>query len=132
MAFFYRFVFNFYLITMTMKRILGLILAFNISISLFASDCDAPISKERFDRLLKSVELKSNDHQKYTLISAYTNRECITVNQLLNFIDLIDEHKVKVSIVQESYNSVFDKENTYKLMTNFTEHEKSVILKSVK
>ena len=50
----------------------------------------------------------------------------------MNFIDLIDEHKVKVSIVQESYNSVFDKENIDQLMTNFTEHEKSVILKSVK
>ena len=130
MAFFYRFVFNFYLITMTMKRILGLILAFNISISLFASDCDAPISKERFDRLLKTVELKNNDYQKYMLISAYTNRECISVNQLLNFIDLIGEHKIKVSIVQESYNSVFDKENIDQLMTNFTEHEKNIVLKS--
>ena len=130
MAFFYRFVFNFYLITMTMKRILGLILAFNISISLFASDCDAPISKERFDRLLKTVELKNNDYQKYMLISAYTNRECISVNQLLNFIDLIGEHKIKVSIVQESYNSIFDKENIDQLMTNFTEHEKNVVLKS--
>ena len=50
----------------------------------------------------------------------------------MSFIDLIDEHKVKVSIVQESYNSVFDKENTDQLMTNFTEHEKSIILKSLK
>ena len=115
---------------MTMKRILVLILTITFSISLYASDCEAPISKERFDRLLKTVELKNNDHQKYMLISAYTNRECISVNQLLNFIDLIDEHKVKVSIVQESYNSVFDKENIDQLMTNFTEHEKSVVLKS--
>ena len=117
---------------MTMKRILGLILAFTFSISLYASDCEAPISKERFDSLLKTVELKKNDHQKYILISAYTNRECVSVNQLLSFMDLIDEHKVKVSIVQESYNSVFDKENRDQLITNFTEHEKSVILKSVK
>ena len=117
---------------MTMKRIFGLILAFTFSISLYASDCETPISKERFDSLLKTVELKKNDHQKYILISAYTNRECISVNQLLSFIDLIDEHKVKVSIVQESYNSVFDKENIDQLMTNFTEHEKNVILKSVK
>ena len=117
---------------MTMKRILGLLLAFTFSISLYASDCEAPISKERFDSLLKTVELKNNDHQKYMLISAYTIRECISVNQLLSFIDLIDEHKVKVSIVQESYNSVFDKENIDQLMTNFTDHEKSVILKFVK
>ena len=115
-----------------MKRILGLISAFILSVSVYGYDCDVPISKERFDSLLKTVELKSNDHQKYILISAYTNRECITVTQLLSFIDLIDEHKVKVSIVQESFNSVFDKENTDQLMTNFTEHEKSVILKSVK
>ena len=115
-----------------MKRILGFILAFTFSISLFASDCEEPVSKERFDSLLKTVELKNNDHQKYMLISAYTNRECISVNQLLSFIDLIDEHKVKLSIVQESYNSVFDKENINQLMTNFTDYEKSVILKSVK
>ena len=115
-----------------MKCIFGLIFIFTFSVSLYASDCEAPISKERFDSLLKTLELKSNDHQKYMLISAYTNRECITVNQLLSFIDLIEEHKVKISILQESYNSVFDKENTNQLMTNFTEHEKSVILKSVK
>ena len=115
-----------------MKRILGFITAFILSALVYGSDCEVPISKERFDSLLKTVELKSNDHQKYMLISAYTNRECITVTQLLSFIDLIDEHKVKVSIVQESFNSVFDKENTDQLMTNFTEHEKSVILKSVK
>ncbi|PDH47228.1 MAG: hypothetical protein CND86_03835 [Bacteroidetes bacterium MED-G21] len=133
MAFFYRFVFKlFFKITITMKRILGLILAFTFSISLYASDCEAPISKERFDSLLKTLELKNNDHQKYILISAYSNRECMSVNQLLSFIDLIDEHKVKVSIVQELCNSVFDKENIDQLMTNFTEYEKSVILKSVK
>ena len=113
-----------------MKRILGLFLAFTFSISLYASNCEIPISKDRFDRLLKTLELKNNDHQKYILISAYASRECITVKQLLSFIDLIDEHKVKVSIVQESYNSVFDKENTDQLMTNFTEHEKNVVLKS--
>ena len=117
---------------MTMKRILGLILVFTFSISLYASDCEVPISKERFNSLLKTVELKNNDHQKYMLISAYSNRECISVNQLLSFINLIDEHKVKVSIVQESYNSVFDKENIDQLMTDFTEHEKSIILKSTK
>ena len=115
-----------------MKSILGLILVFTFNISLYGTDCEAPISKDRFDSLLKTVEFKNNDHQKYILISAYTNRECITVNQLLSFIDLIDEHKVKVSIVQESYDSVFDKENIDLLMTNFTEHEKSIILKSVK
>mgnify|MGYP001350851972 CR=1 FL=1 len=117
---------------MTMKRILEFILVFIFSISLYASDCEEPISKERFDSLLKTVELKNNDHQKYMLILAYTKRECISVNQLLSFIDLIDEHKVKVSIIQESYNSVFDKENIDQLMTNFTEYEKSVILKSIK
>ena len=66
------------------------------------------------------------------LISAYTNRECISVNQLLSFMDLIDEHKVKVSIVQELSNSVFDKENIDQLITDFTEHEKRVIQKSAK
>ena len=88
MAFFYRFVFNFYIITMTMKRILGLILAFNL-VYLVCVWLRSTISKERFDTLLKTVELKNNDYQKYMLISAYTNRECISVNQLLNFIDLI-------------------------------------------
>ena len=113
-----------------MKRILALILALTFSISLYAIDCEAPISKERFNSLLKTIELKNNDYQKYKLISAYTNRECITVSQLLSFIDLIDEHKVEISIIQESYNSLFDKENIDQLMTNFTEHEKNIVLKS--
>ena len=132
MAIFYRFVLIFFLKTMIMKRILGLIMAFTLSSSLYASDCEAPVSKERFDSLLKTVELKKNDYQKYMLISAYTNRECISVNQLLSFMDLIDEHKVKVSIVQELSNSVFDKENIDQLITDFTEHEKRVIQKSAK
>ena len=38
---------------MTMKCILGLILTFTFSTSLYAIDCEAPISNERFDRLLK-------------------------------------------------------------------------------
>ena len=132
MAIFYRFVLIFFLKIMIMKGILGLIMAFTLSSSFYASDCEAPVSKERFDSLLKTVELKKNDYQKYMLISAYTNRECISVNQLLSFMDLIDEHKVKVSIVQELSNSVFDKENIDKLITDFTEHEKRVIQKSAK
>ena len=114
---------------MIMKRILVLILTFTFNTCFYAYNCETPISNERFESLFKTVKLKNNDHQKYILISAYINRECITVNQLLSFIDLISEHKVKVSIVKESYNSVFDKENINQLMTNFTEHEKSVILK---
>lgn len=115
-----------------MKGILGLIMAFTLSSSLYASDCETPVSKERFDSLLKTVELKKNDHQKYMLISAYTSRECISVKQLLSFMDLIDEHKVKVSIVQELYTSLFDSENVDQLTADFTEHEKRVIQKAVK
>ena len=48
---------------MTMKRILGFILAFTFNISMYASDCETPISKARFNSLLKAVELKNNDHQ---------------------------------------------------------------------
>ena len=115
-----------------MERILGTILAFTFSFTLYATDCESPISKERFDSLLKTLELKKNDHQKYILISAFTKRECISVNQLINFMDLINNHKVKISIVQELYNFVFDKENIHQLMNNFTEYEKSVIQKSLK
>ena len=116
---------------MTKKRIFGFILILIFSVSLNASNCEAPISKERFDSLLKNVKLRNNDHQKYILITDYTIKECISVNQLLIFMDLIDEHKIKVSIVKKLYNSVHDIENNDQLLNNFTEHEKNIVKKSI-
>jgi len=113
-----------------MKGILGLITVFTISFSLHAADCEAPMSKERFNSLYKSVELKKGDQQKYLLVTAYAKRECISVKQLSHFLNLFDEHKMKVSLVQATYNDLFDIENVDQLTSDFTEHEKLVIQKA--
>ena len=55
----------------------------------------------------------------------------MTVDQLASFIDLIEEHKVKVSTVQSAYNHLFDIENVEQLTKDFTEHEKLVIQKVI-
>jgi len=115
-----------------MKRVLGLITLFAISFSLHAADCESPVSKERFTSLYKTVELKKGDQQKYISITTYTKGECITVDQLSEFLGLIDEHKVKISIVQAAYNHLYDLENIDQLNTYFTEYEKSVIQKVAK
>jgi len=113
-----------------MKGILGLITVFTISFSLYATDCETPISKERFSSLYKSVELKKGDQQKYLLITAYAKRECITVKQLSGFLDLFDEHKMKISLIQATYNDLFDIENIDQLTSDFTEHERLMIQKA--
>ena len=114
-----------------MKGISGLITLFAISFSLHAADCESPTSKERFTSLYETVQLKKGDQQKYILITAYAKRECITVDQLSSFLDLIAEHKVKVSIIQASYNHLFDVENIEKLTVDFTKQEKFVIQKVI-
>ena len=115
-----------------MKGILGLITVFTISVSLYATDCETPITKERFTLLYNTVELKKGDQQKYLLITAYAKRECITVNQLSDFLNLIEEHKMKVSLVQATYNDLFDIENVDQLTSDFTDHERLVIKKAEK
>ena len=115
-----------------MKGILGLITVLAFSFSVHATDCDKPMTKERFTSLYKTVEVKQDDHQRYQLIVAYAKRECMTVDQLGSFLDLIEEHKVKVSTVQSAYNHLFDIENVDKLTQGFTEQEKLVIQKVIK
>lgn len=114
-----------------MKGILGLITVFAISFSVYATACDAPMSEERFASLYKTVELKKGDQQKYILITAYAKRECVSVEQLSKFLNLIEEQKLKVSAVQSTYNHLFDKENVHLLTSDFTEHEKLVIQKVI-
>jgi len=115
-----------------MKGISVLITLFAISFSLHAVDCESPISKERFTSLYETVQVEKGDQQKYILITTYARRECISVMQLSNFLDLIGEHKIKVSIVQAAYNHLFDIENIEKLTSDFTEQEKFVIQKVIK
>jgi len=115
-----------------MKGILGLIIVLTFSFSLHATDCNEPMSKERYTSLYKTVKVKHDDYQRYQLIVAYAKRECMTVSQLSSFLDLIEEHKVKVSTVQSTYNYLFDLENVDQLTQNFSEHEKLVIQKVIK
>lgn len=115
-----------------MKGILRIITVLAFSFSVHANDCNEPITKERFTSLYKTVKVKQDDYQRYQLIVAYAKRECLTVSQLSSFIDLIEEHKVKVSTVQSAYNYLFDIENVDQLTKDFTEHEKLVIQKVIK
>jgi len=112
-----------------MKSILGLVTLFVISFSLRAADCETPTSKERFTSLYETVKTTTADQQKYMLIAAYAKRECITVSQLSDFLDLIENHKLKISTAQAAYDHLFDLENIDQLTTEFTEYEKSVIKK---
>tara|TARA_B110000116_G_C16472110_1_gene418611 strand:+ start:31 stop:381 length:351 start_codon:yes stop_codon:yes gene_type:complete len=115
-----------------MKDILGLLTLFAMSFSLQASGCETATSKERFTSIYETVQLKKGDQQKYILITGYARRECITVDQLSNFLELIDEHKIKVSTIQAAYNYLFDVKNIDKLISDFTEQEKKLIRKASK
>ena len=115
-----------------MKGILALIMIFTFNVSLQASDCESPLSKERFDSFYKTLELAKSDHQKFRLITAYSNRECISVDQFLVFMELISDRKVKLSLVQASSSLLFDQENVHKLVSDFTEQEKLAIQKVIK
>ena len=110
-----------------MKSILGLLTAFSLSFSVLASNCNEPISQARFDGFYNSIEIQKNDQQRYQMILAFSNRECISVAQMIDFVSLISDHKLKFSVVKDTYNLVFDKENRTSLLEEFSEHEQMLI-----
>jgi predicted DNA binding protein len=114
-----------------MKGILGLLAAFVISFSVYATECEAPMSNERFTSLYESVEIKQHDQQRYRLIVAYAQRECFSVDQLSKVLKLVEEQKVRASIVYEVYANLFDKDNVQKLTTEFTDQQKAMIQKAI-
>lgn len=114
-----------------MKGILGLLAAFAISFSVYATNCDAPMSNERFTGLYKSVELKKFDQHRYRLIVAYSQRECFSVAQLSKVLNLVEEQKMKASIIYEVYENLYDKDNIHKITSEFTEQQKAMIQKAI-
>ena len=114
-----------------MKGILGLLAAFVISFSVYATDCEAPMSNERFTALYKSVELKKADQQRYRLIVAFSKRECFSVAQLSEVLSLVEEQKMKASITFEVYEYLYDKDNIQQITSEFTEQQKLMIQKAI-
>jgi hypothetical protein len=114
-----------------MKAILGLLTAFTLSFSVFASNCEDPISKERFNGLYNNIEIQKNDQQRYQLIFAFANLECISVAQMTEFLNLITDHKLKFSVVKDTYKLLFDQDNRNLLLKGFSEREQMLINKEV-
>jgi hypothetical protein len=114
-----------------MKGILGLLAVFSLSFSVLASNCDTAISQERFDGFYKNIEIQKNDQQRYQLILAFSNRECISVIQMTEFLTLITDHKIKFSVVKDTYNLLFDTENRVLLLNDFSEYEQTLINKEL-
>lgn len=114
-----------------MKGILGLLAAFSLSFSMFASNCDTAMSLERFDGFYKNIEIQKNDQQRYQLILAFANRECVSVAQMTKFLNLVTDHKLKFSVVKDTYKLLFDQDNRNLLLKGFSEHEQMLINKEV-
>ena len=110
-----------------MKNILGVLIMFSISLSLIASDCEEPISKDRFDLIHNSLTIKKNDQQRYQLVLAYARRECLSAEQMKSFLKLFTDSKIKFSLVQETYNLLFDSESKKLLLEDFTERQQHLI-----
>ena len=116
-----------------MKTVLSFFTILILSTTLSASNCDAPVTLERFNSLLKSLDKEVMvDQKKFILISAYAQRECFTVDQLILFLDVIVDHKIQISTAQAVFNLVYDSENLDKLLDRFSDYEKQIIKKSIR
>tara|TARA_B110000977_G_C11047711_1_gene481183 strand:+ start:1081 stop:1431 length:351 start_codon:yes stop_codon:yes gene_type:complete len=114
-----------------MKGIFGLFAAFTLSFSVFAGNCEEPVSKDRFDGFYNNTEVQKNDQQRYQLILAFSSRECISVAQMTKLLTLITDHKIKFSVVKDTYKLLFDKDQRVLLLNDFSEHEQMLINKEV-
>jgi len=110
-----------------MKNILGVLIMFSISLSLIASDCEEPISKDRFDLIYKSLTIKKNDQQRYQLVLAYAKRECLSAEQMNSFLELFTDPNMKFAVVQDTYKLLFDSESKKLLLEDFTERQQHLI-----
>lgn len=114
-----------------MKRIFGILTALAISMSAFAADCEEAMSKDRFDALYKTIELKKDDSSRTRLIIAYASRECISVAQYNEMMQLVEEHKSRVYLSNRVYAHIFDKENFNLILDQFEGAEKLAIEKEI-
>jgi hypothetical protein len=115
-----------------MKTVLSFFNILILSTTLSASNCNEPVTLERFNSLLESLDNKDMpDQKKYILISSYAQRECFSVDQLILFLDVVVDHKIQISTAQAVFNLVYDTENLDKLLNRFTDYEKKMIKKSI-
>jgi hypothetical protein len=115
-----------------MKGLLILLFSILFTTNTFATNCETPVSNDRFVTLYESISIKLSDAQKFKLIKDYMNRECFSVVQLNKCLGLISERKLKVSLTHEVYHSIYDKENLKRITAQFTDHEIAVIEKNIK
>ncbi len=107
-----------------MKSVFGLFIALSLSFTVVAADCNEPMSNARFEGFYENVKMQENDTQRCQLIIAFSNRECVSVAQMTEFLTLITDQRLKFIAVKDTYNLLFDQSNKVLLEAYFTKYEK--------
>lgn len=115
-----------------MKSIFILALSCTLAVSAQEKVCDSPTSKDRFTLIYKDISSKKTDNIRYRFIKDYMSRECVSTEQLIEFFNLLDEHKLKVSLTHEVYDFLYDPENLSNVTKGFSEWERKVVDKNIK
>lgn len=85
-----------------------------------AVGCVPPVTPERYENMLHAVRKQAFDESKLRVAKQIIKQNsCMTVNQLIGILRLLDFEKNKLDLAKFAYNYVYDIENYYKVNNVF-------------
>ena len=88
--------------------------------------CTPPVTPERYESMLHAVKKQDFDESKLRVAKQIIKQnECMTVDQLVGIIRLLDFEKNKLELAKYAYHYIYDLENYYKV-NNVFDFESSV------
>ena len=91
-----------------------------------AVGCTPPVTPERYENMLHAVKKQAFDESKLRVAKQIIKQnDCMTVNQLVGIIRLLDFEKNKLELAKYAYHYIYDLENYYKV-NNIFDFESSI------
>ena len=82
--------------------------------------CTPPVSADRIKDMANTIENQSFSDDKVRVSKQIIRTNCITLNQLLQFLEQFDFDGSKLEIAKFAYDYVYDLENYYKVYNVFS------------
>jgi len=85
-----------------------------------AIGCTPPVTTERFENMLQSISNQDFESSKLRVAKQIIKtNDCMTVNQLVQILNLFDFDENKLKLAKFAYHYVYDLENFYKVYNVF-------------
>ncbi len=84
------------------------------------SNCDYPMSDDRFDNVMNSISSKDFEDTRLTVAKQVMKSNCLYVSQVKQIMGLFDFEDTKLDFAKAAYNYTHDLDNYYEVNDEFT------------